>query len=297
VDAGARPTPWCAALAREVDEPLTGTAPVAPRWVCVEHRGTWPHDLTAHRDDAVRAFLDRAVAAGWRPLLVRRPGRRPSEGPTRVFLADTTPPGPQVTVQYVVDPAELATITLPATGVPLPGEVVADPMLLICTHGRRDRCCAVDGRALARAVIETGEPDVWESTHLGGHRFAPTALVLPTGYVYGRLDLAGAIAARKAASVGEAEPALCRGRSTWSAAGQVAELAVRAETGLRDADALWVETSAGPDASDVVVIASDGRRWAVTVRSTACPGNRPVSCGAAALPVTALHAAGVRRLA
>ena len=241
MDAGSRPTPWCAALARAVDEPLVGTAPVAPRWVCVEHRGTWPHDLGAHRDEAVRTFLDRAVAAGWRPLLVRRPGRRPSEGPTRVFLADTTPPGPQVTVQRIVDPAELATIALPAAGAPLPGEVVPEAMLLICTHGRRDRCCAVDGRALARAVVETGEPDVWESTHLGGHRFAPTALVLPTGYVYGRLDLAVA--------------------------------------------------------GDDVVAAADGRRWAVTVRATACPGNRPVSCGAAALPVTALHAAGVRRLA
>jgi hypothetical protein len=35
----------------------------------------------------------------------------------------------------------------------------------------------------------------------------------------------------------------------------------------------------------------------VTVRSTSCPGNRPVSCGAVALPVTALHASAVRRLA
>jgi hypothetical protein len=105
---GAGATPWCAALARALDEPLPGTAPVAPRWVCLEHRGTWPSDLTAHRDGAVRAFLDRATAAGWRPLLVRRAGRRPTDGPTRVFLADTGPERPQVTVLRVVDPADLA---------------------------------------------------------------------------------------------------------------------------------------------------------------------------------------------
>jgi hypothetical protein len=68
VIADAPPTPWCAALARALDEPLPGTAPVAPRWACLEHRGTWPDDVTAHRDDAVRAFLTRAdpgsVAAG-----------------------------------------------------------------------------------------------------------------------------------------------------------------------------------------------------------------------------------------
>jgi hypothetical protein len=149
-------------------------------------------------------------------------------------------------------------------------------------------------------------PDVWECTHLGGHRFAPTALVLPTGYVYGRLDAPAAVAALKAAGVGEVEPALCRGRSTWSAPGQVAELAVRAATGLRGADALSVDAlpvdAPGPavdtDDARVVVTARDGRRWEVAVRSAACPGgNRPVSCGAAALPVTALHASAITPLA
>ena len=295
--AGAGPTPWCAALARALDEPLPGTAPVAPRWVCVEHRGTWPSDITAHRDDAVRAFLARATAAGWRPLLVRRAGRRPTDGPTRVFLADTGPARPRVTVLRVVDPAELAGLVLPGPGEPLPGAAVTDPMLMVCTHGRRDRCCAVDGRALARAVLGTGEVDVWECTHLGGHRFAPTALVLPTGYVYGRLDVSGAVTAIKAAAVGEVEPASCRGRSTWTAPGQVAELAVRVRTGLRDADALHVEPGWKGSSTEVVVAARDGRRWAVAVRSTSCPGNRPTSCGAAALPVSALHASEVRQLA
>src|SRR5690349_20073119 len=112
MDVGARP--WCAALARALEEPLPGTAPVAPRWVCLEHRGTWPHDVRAHRDDAVRAFFDGAVAGGWRPVLVRRPGRRPTDGPTRIFLADIAPPAPQVTVLRIVDPAELAELALPA---------------------------------------------------------------------------------------------------------------------------------------------------------------------------------------
>ena len=292
-----RSSPWCAALARALDEPLPGTASVAPRWVGIEHRGTWPHEIKQHPDDSVRAFIARAREADWRPVLVRRPGRRPSDGPTRIFFADTAPPAPRTTVLRVLDPADLASITFPEAGAPLPGEVVRDPMLLVCTHGRIDRCCAVDGRALARAVTATGESDVWESTHLGGHRFAPTALVLPTGYLYGRLDVAGAVAAYKAAAVGEVEPALCRGRSTWTQPGQVAELAVRAETGLRGADVLRVEASADDVAAQVqrvTVAAVDGRCWQVTVSSIACPGNRPVSCGAAALPVTALHASRVR---
>ena len=64
----------------------------------------------------------------------------------------------------------------------------------------------------------------------------------------------------KAAAVGEVEPALCRGRSTWSAPGQVAELAVRAAVGLRGADALWVEEppASAAGAGDTRVVALDG---------------------------------------
>jgi hypothetical protein len=164
---------------------------------------------------------------------------------------------------------------------------------VVCTHGRRDRCCALDGRALAAALSEIHEPSVWECSHLGGHRFAPTALVLPTGYLYGRLDPATAVAAHKAAGVGEVEPDRCRGRSTWSPAGQVAELAVRALTGWRDAAALSVL----PDHGDTVEVRSrTGERWRVEVERTEIGGRRPVSCGADPTPITPVRAAAVRLL-
>ncbi|GAA2535337.1 sucrase ferredoxin [Pseudonocardia hydrocarbonoxydans] len=288
----AGPEGRCAVLARALDEPLAGTAPQAARWVAIEHRGAWPRDIASHPDPSVSGFAARAGAAGWRPLLVRRPGRRADTGTgTRVFLADTVPGTSHTTVLTVEGPRDLAAVPLPATG-PLPGDRVADPLLLVCTHGRRDRCCAVDGRALAVAVTAVGEPDVWECSHLGGHRFAPTALVLPTGYLYGRLDPATAVAARKAAALGETEAGLSRGRSTWSAAGQVAELAVREVTGLRDADALTLDPLARP--GTVTVHGPSGRRWAVEVAQRPGAGPRPPSCGIAALPYVALHATSVR---
>jgi hypothetical protein len=282
----------CAVLARALDEPLAGTAPVATRWACLEHRGSWPQDVTAHPDPAIAAFAARASAAGWRFLLIRRPGRRRAVvGPVRLVLADTVTAR---TSRLAVDgPAVLADIALPGPDEPLPGTPVTDPLLLVCTHGRRDRCCALDGRALATALVEAGEPDVWESSHLGGHRFAPTALVLPTGYLYGRLDPASAVAARKAAAAGEVETALCRGRSTWSPVGQVAELAVRTATGLRDAAALRVIENPG---GAVVHHVADGRRWAVDVAVEENTGPCPTSCGVSALPRPTLRASAVRSL-
>jgi Sucrase/ferredoxin-like len=282
----------CAVVARAYDEPLAGTAPVAARWACLEHRGPWPQDVEAHPDPAVAGFAARASAAGWRFLLIRRPGRRTVAGPVRLLLADTTTA--EASTLVLTDPNRLAQVPLPAIGSPLPGTPVDGAPVLVCTHGRRDRCCALDGRALAGALVEAGEPDVWECSHLGGHRFAPTALVLPTGYLYGRLDPATAVAARKAAEAGEVETALCRGRSSWTAAGQVAELAVRSATGLRDAAALRVEDTAE---GAIVTHVGDGRQWAVDVTAHGGPAPCSSSCGVATLPRLALRASAVRQLA
>jgi hypothetical protein len=260
----------------------------------VEHQGAWPRAVGSHPDPSLAAFTAQAEAGGWRLLLVRRPGRRCDDpaGPSRVYLTDTAPGTARTTVLTVAGPAELADVPLPGPGEPPPGDAVPDPLLLVCTHGRRDRCCALDGRALAMALTGVDELDVWECTHLGGHRFAPTALVLPTGYAYGRLDLAGAVAAYKAAAAGEVDTAMCRGRSTWTPAGQVAELAVRAATGLRDAEVLQVDHAPG----GAIVTAQDGRRWSVDVAEV--PGGaRPASCGDGPVPYRALRAAGMRRLA
>jgi hypothetical protein len=284
----------CAVLARALDEPLAGTSPVAPRWVCVEHRGAWPRAVGSHADPSVATFAANAEGRGWRLLLIRRPGRQcdDPDGPSRVYLTDTAPGTAHTRVLTVAGPAELADVTLPGPGEPMPGTPVLDPLLLVCTHGRRDRCCALDGRALAMVLTGVDELDVWECTHLGGHRFAPTALVLPTGYVYGWLDQAGAVAAYKAAASGEVETAMCRGRSTWTPAAQVAELAVRTVTGLRDAGVLQVDHAPG----GAIVTAQDGRRWSVDVTEVTGEA-RPASCGDDPVPSRALRAAGMRRLA
>ena len=70
----------------------------------------------------------------------------------------------------------------------VPGEVAPDEVL-ICGHGSRDRCCGGSGTRLAveaRAAL----PDVRirRTSHLGGHRFAPTALSMPDGRVWAFLD-------------------------------------------------------------------------------------------------------------
>jgi hypothetical protein len=63
--------------------------------------------------------------------------------------------------------------------------------VLVCTHGTRDSCCGKRGAQLAVELAAPGLPagqNLWRTSHMGGHRFAPTFLVLPEGTVWGFAD-------------------------------------------------------------------------------------------------------------
>jgi hypothetical protein len=123
-------------------------------------------------------------------------------------------------------------------------------------------------------------PDrVWEVTHTSGHRFAPTAVLLPHGTLHGRLDGAAATQLLDAADRDRTVLRGHRGRSTWSPPGQVAELAVRERTGELGLGALTVSR----DGDRWLVRHADGRGWLVCVNRVPAGSERPESCGKAAV--------------
>jgi hypothetical protein len=167
-----------------------------------------------------------------------------------------------------------------------------EPLALVCTNGRRDRCCALRGRPLAAELAASGGAGVWEITHLGGHRFSPTLLVLPHGYAYGRMTAVAVKDVLEALRDGRVVLGNCRGRSCWDRPGQAAELAVRALVGERDADALSV--SAFDRATGTVTVRhADGRRWRVSVDRRTTGAALPASCDAAPEPQPVLTVTGV----
>jgi hypothetical protein len=293
--------PRCAALAEALGEPLAGTSATATSWLAIEQPGPWGRDAlsTSHLDEGVARELSASSAGtGVRIVLIRRPGNHPDRHrpvPHTVYLAHTAPGRTWLERTSVADPKELLDLDFASIGAGEPGLLgtpVSEPLLLVCTNGRRDVCCALLGRPIAAALAATHGERVWECTHIGGHRFAPTAVLLPTGYSYGRLTEASAT--RLLAGVPVA--ANCRGRSTWPAAGQVAELAVRSATGVTDPDALTVsavdqEVEGG---WSVAVSHVDGRTWQVTVAEREVAAARAASCAAAPTPAVALEATSVR---
>lgn len=221
-----------------------------------------------------------------------------------MFLAHTAPGRSWIRTTTVTDPRAALDLDFTALSV---GEhrglwepYIGEPLVLVCTNGKRDRCCALLGRPLAAELAADGS-EVWEVTHIGGHRFSPTLFVLPYGYAYGRASAPLVKETVEAARDGRITSDHCRGRSAWDRPGQAADLAVRRLIGEDRADALdvvrtdpmWPEpkpadnrtpssaTVGGASPAWVVTVAhSDGRAWQVTVEQRADGAAAPASCGA-----------------
>lgn len=281
----------CSAFSARLGEPVAGTAPLATAWLAIEQPGPWgARALTESRlDPELGAELSRrAEGTGVRIALIRRVGHHApaDDAPRRVLMASTIPGRTTFRALTLNNPHELLDLDLAALGA---GEItIGDPhptpALLICTNSKRDQCCAVLGRSLVRDVAELRDvPDqleLWETDHLGGHRFAPTALVLPTGYLYGRADPATVLLAVDRAAKGEMSPENCRGRSTWSRPGQVADLALRDELVLYDADAIHILTEKHDTThSTILARTQTNDTYRVVVEQTVPDEPRPDSCG------------------
>ncbi len=335
----------CSTSHDEAATPAPGTAPRAGFWVALEQNGSWG------RQAAVESHLDPELGQRLRDDCSRRGGtfvliRRPTAH------ADVTTPHRQLLIAYAGESPWLLRGTLAhgplsdaldrldldavargdeaSVRAQLPELQVGAPVLLVCTNGRRDQCCAVRGRriALGAAALlsardgeigvtpssapggcppdasdetpadaaDAAEVVVWESSHLGGHRFAATGLVLPVGRAVARLDPTLAAALVTDASAGRMPAAVLdprhdRGATRLPPPAQVAEHAVRATCG--DTAYLgWHAEVTYPavlakhprpgEVAQATVRHTDGRIWTVAL-SWQVREALPESCGAGAV--------------
>ena len=300
----------CSLQSRAVGEPLAGTAPTARAWVVLEHPGPWGRDAVGDSDlpETVRTRLATAKEHGVTVVLARRPERRTEavagDLGHRVWVARCAAGGARLRTAVLpsLDPIASWDLGAIAEGsLPALDRAEEEPLLLACTHGRRDTCCAVHGRALLGGLLDSASPQqrerIWECSHVGGHRLAPVTVTLPDGVVHGRLSPADAPRLLAATDGGRVLPDLLRGRCCVPAPLQVGEGAVRlAEVvdGAAELDTLVVQDTRvvpvplswpAPDAVRVEVRHRDGRAWRVSVRRSRLDAERSESCGKTPLPV------------
>jgi hypothetical protein len=286
----------CAAICRTLDESLAGTAPEAARgWLLIEHPGPWPaFGLPEDLPLPVARFSRRALEHGVRTQLIRRADRdRQHQGSARLMMIAGGPAGHSWLEQRTLDTArtedrqaltELDPESFTAPAAPGFG-TASPPVFLVCTHGRREVCCARYGRPVAQALQEQFEGMVWETTHVGGDRFAANLVLLPGGVYFGRLDPAQAVRVARLALAGELDLASMRGTAGLPPLAQAAELFLRGALAATGLDEVRYVGSAGLTARFAVLgaTAANGavREQIYTVHvSPGEPGTaRLTSCG------------------
>jgi hypothetical protein len=231
--------PFCSEVSRGAGEALAATASRVEHWILVEHTGYWPYDpLDASVfAGSLREHLAAQLAAlpHSRLFLIRSPVRV-QPGRVRLFYGATPERGNRFRTLQVARHSDLLELDFAAalrgTGT-LPGEPLEHPLLLVCTHGKRDRCCARYGRALCEALHKRApEGWVWQSSHVGGDRFAGNVVCLPEGLYFGRVGRVDVGQLLAAYLEGRIELERYRGRSCYPFPVQAAELEVRRRAGL-----------------------------------------------------------------
>lgn|SRR5690554_4729202 len=255
----------CSAVSRAMGEPLIATAPHITTWFLLEYPGRWmpraveDNDLpetVLSRLDSYLNFIPQA-----RLLLIRQRPRLVSPG-LRFFVARTHADRQALYEFELDDYTDLLSLDLGAIAQGAPGYEEyrrARPLFTICMHGRRDRCCPLFGLPVHVEMMQHGGPAVWQSTHIGGHRFAPNIISFPQGVVYGRVPPGRVRALMNDCRDGLVTPDLLRGRSCYEEPIQAADGFLRQATGVRELDAFALRE----------VSADAGGTWTVSFLATA----------------------------
>jgi hypothetical protein len=252
----------CADASGAADEGLVATASRVDRWVLVEYRGLWDRDVLGGSllSEPLKAHLrDQLGKLGHsRLLFIKRPERRSYK--RRMLYVGSCRPGDERFYTLEFDRHDdllgydFAAALLDGG---TPGVPVDHPLFVVCTHGKRDRCCAKYGRPLYDQLKGKVDPEwVWQATHVGGDRFAGNVVVLPEGLYFGRVGEEDLAPILDDYFDGRINLERYRGRSAYAFAVQAAEQAVREKTGL-----------VGIHDVALVKVAREDDRWVVSLRA------------------------------
>jgi hypothetical protein len=243
------PRLFCSELSQANGEDLAATASRIDHWILVEYRGLWARDelgaslLPSAAKEHLRDQLGRVARS--RLLFLRRPERRRRES-ISVFYGRTAERDAWLRALEVESYDDLVALDLAAMldgSTERAGTPVDRPLLVVCTHGKRDPCCARYGRPLYDGLREAADEDwVWQSTHVGGDRFAGNVVFLPEGLYYGRVTRLDALMVLAEHLAGRIALAHYRGRCCHSFPVQAAECEVRRLARLPGIDDVALES-------------------------------------------------------
>ncbi len=228
-------TEACSEASHSAGEPLAGSASDAPLFAAIAWpKAKWHHDKAALSEGLPESVgsLEKAARAAGKKLQLRLFARvgAPARPGLEVVCADFS--SGDTLVRHELDAESAVRVIADFAAGKAHGPALREPLVLVCTDGRHDRCCGKLGQSLVTAL--RGSLAVAEVSHLGGHRLAPNCLVLPTGHLYGRVGPADVPAILDAVRHGTVYAPCYRGQSGLDELSQVAEAAAFAHGGRHD---------------------------------------------------------------
>jgi hypothetical protein len=230
---------YCSQLSRGVEENAFGTASVGEVWLLVEYTEPWgPHALNdSSLSREVKNYLNQLIRRIPRSRLLFIKQERRHQPTFNFFIIRARERKPFI-VRFVLDDYEklrehyLDVAACAAGEKTEGGEIITDPLYLVCTHGKRDKCCAKFGYPLYKALRQERDSLVWQSSHVGGDRFAANLICFPHALFYAHMTEENASEVAGSYERGRIVLEKFRGRACYSYPVQAAEFFIRRETGL-----------------------------------------------------------------
>lgn len=242
---------WDASFRR--DEPMFATGSQVRGWLLIEVRGAWGEDAihaSALNEHVPRHWKDELKRRHIRAACIRSDSRAEAPG-VRLFTCTARRPGAGAAPlwgRHVDSLVDVAAAVEHLRADEPPGaewEHMQESLILVCTNGRHDQCCANLGRPLVRALRNSRWAGrVWECSHIGGDRFAANLVILPDSLYFGRVDpetVPGLLAGLDERRI---DLALFRGRTSFSLAEQAVEHFVRRELDIDAVDGVTIDPRA-----------------------------------------------------
>ncbi|MFN2490412.1 MAG: sucrase ferredoxin [Actinomycetota bacterium] len=236
----------CADVSRRHNEPLWGTASRVRSWLLVEEPGAWGRDAVIDSDidpSVARRLKVMAAQDRVRLLLIRRPrgGVRRERECFALHTGLQEQWAQRIVVEDLVQLLDLDFGALREGARPASGDAWDEPLYLVCTNGAHDPCCERYGRPVAVELGVLRPSSTWESSHLGGDRFAANLVCLPHGLYFGRVGAEDAPELAELYEEGLIHLDHFRGRSCLEPVVQAADVMLRRLHGFAGIDDLVPE--------------------------------------------------------
>jgi hypothetical protein len=256
---------FCSDLAWEYGVPLVGSATRGDVWFLVEYRGSWGAKAFEESTipEEVKTYLSSFTNAEnqVRILLIRQGSKKPvtSQDDLSFFVGRTSAHQPRLHEYHLDAYEDILNIDLAEILSKESDDLASlrrEPLYLVCTNGRRDKCCAVYGPDVFQAMSAEAGEAVWQSSHIAGHNQAPIMLFFPHGVNYGHATPSEARRLVKAYQQDQVVLHHYRGRVCYENHQQAAEHFWREQSGVLELPGMSI------DAEEQI----DDDHWVISVR-------------------------------